>query len=275
MSKPTIAQLRRVLGETKPKKEREYADVREQHTTFATFFSIETGSECNRSCTFCPVSHYPREGDEYMSDEMFDRILDQLVEMRYSQRIALYSYNEPLRDARLPDLIARVRARLPRTCVMINSNGDYFKTSADIQRLYDAGLNQMQINVYCAADGSGNPERIARGIESAKKRYAFLRGLVDALPHLDQEAPLSAHRREQDRVSGRTEVGLPAGGRGGSRHVRAREEARDQHPSSHREPRREHPGLHAGAGRADVEDVHPSVQGDDDQLEGRRHPVLQ
>lgn len=168
-------------------------DVRSSNTVFASFFSIETGSECNRSCSFCPVSHSPREHDEWMSRETFDRIVDQLVEMNYTQRIALYSYNEPVRDKRLPELIANVRLRLPKTCIMINSNGDYFKTSDDIKRLYDAGLNQMQINVYSSADGSGNQERIDRGIVKARQRQEFLQGLVDQLPWLDQEASIYQH----------------------------------------------------------------------------------
>ncbi len=192
----TIKQLRTILGKGTDKPEpkpREYIDVRTSNTTFATFFSIETGSECNRSCSFCPVSHSPREHDEWMPQSMFDHILDQLAEMRYTQRIALYSYNEPVRDPRLPALIAQVRARLPRTCIMINTNGDFFKSAADIQRLYDAGLNQMQINIYSAADGSGNADRIAKGIEKARKRQEWMQGLVNELPHLDQEASLYQH----------------------------------------------------------------------------------
>ena len=124
-----------------------------------------------------------------MSIEMFTKILDELVLLRYSQRIALYSYNEPVRDPRLPDLIRLTRAKLPRVSIMINSNGDYFRGPEDIWRLYEAGLNQMQINVYNAPDGSGNAEAIARGIERCEKRYAKLKGWVDALP-LDQQTSI-------------------------------------------------------------------------------------
>lgn len=167
-------------------------DVREENTKLFSFLGIETGAKCNRSCCFCPVAYSPRE-DEWMSREMFDRILDQLVKLRYGGRIALYSYNEPLRDERIHDLLRAIRTLLPRVCIMINSNGDYFKSSADIAALYDAGLNQMQINVYSSADGTGDPDRIAKGIERAKERHAKLQAMVDELGWLDQQASIYQH----------------------------------------------------------------------------------
>lgn len=192
----TNRDLKLILGlipEKKEAKEKKVANVAEENTTFASFFSIETGAVCNRSCSFCPVSHAPREEDEFMSIGMFDHIIDQLVMMNYKNRIALYSYNEPLRDLRLHDLIRNVRSRLPRTCIMINSNGDYFKTPEDIASLYHAGLNQMQINIYSSADGSGKAEKIASGIANAQKRYTKMKEMVDSLTWLDQEASIYQH----------------------------------------------------------------------------------
>lgn len=186
----SIKDLKTILN--KPKPEKEYIDVRTQNTKLFSFFSLETGAKCNRHCAFCPVSHSPRE-DEWMSQELFEKIIQQLVDLWYTQRIALYSYNEPVRDARLPDMLTHIRTRLPRTCIMINTNGDYFKKPEDITRLYDAGLNQMQINIYSSADGTGNPDRIAKGIEKAKQRYTFLKGMVDSLSWLDQEASIYQH----------------------------------------------------------------------------------
>lgn len=193
----SLKQLRSIAGITKsdkPKRSaKEAIDVRQENTKLFSFLAIETGSICNRSCSFCPVSHYEREADEWMSIEMFTKIIDELVLIRYTGRIALYSYNEPVRDPRLPDLIRLVRAKLPRVCIMINSNGDYFKGPEDIWKLYEAGLNQMQINIYNAPDGSGNADAIEKGIERCKVRFAKMKSWVDSLPELDQEASIYQH----------------------------------------------------------------------------------
>lgn len=168
---------------------RDKIDVRESNTRLFTLIAIETGSKCNRTCSFCPVSHAPRE-DEWMSDEMIDKIISDLVALNYRDRIYLYSYNEPMRDPRLCDIIRKVRERLPRVCMGINTNGDYIGDVDDLKRPFLAGLNQMQINVYSSADGSGDEERVARGIEKAEKRRAFLQGLVDSVSWLDQRESL-------------------------------------------------------------------------------------
>lgn len=167
-------------------------DVRTNHTTLFTCLSIETGSRCNRRCAFCPVSTDTRD-DEWMPMEMIEKILADLVRLGYKQRLVFHSYNEPTRDERLVDIIRMFRVTLPKVCMMFNTNGDYFKTADDIKKYFYAGLNQMQINVYSAGDGSANHTRIMSGIESAKKRYVFLKELVDSINWIDQTASIYNH----------------------------------------------------------------------------------
>lgn len=154
-----------------------------------TCLSIETSSKCNRHCAFCPVSVAPRE-DELMPMEMIEKIVADLVRLEYKQRIVLHSYNEPTRDDRLCDILKMIRERLPQTSIMFNTNGDYFKTADDIIKYFVAGLNQMQINVYSASDGSGNPDRVASGIKNAERRYDALKAMVDSIHWLDQEGTI-------------------------------------------------------------------------------------
>lgn len=109
--------------------------------------SIEIGSRCNRVCWFCPNGHNKRP-DEFMTDELVNKFITELAAIEYSGRIELYIYNEPLRDRRLLDIIKQFRKSVPKGCLMIATNGDYVKTSQQFQDLFDAGLNQLQINVY-------------------------------------------------------------------------------------------------------------------------------
>jgi len=109
--------------------------------------AIETGSRCTRKCWFCPVAYHPRPV-EFMSDDLIDSILSQLAVIKFDGRVELYMYNEPMLDDRLPSIIKACRTKAPKSCIMIATNADLVKSSSQFQELFDAGLNQMQINIY-------------------------------------------------------------------------------------------------------------------------------
>lgn len=82
-----------------------------------------------------------------MPIDVYHRIIKQLQELNFNGRISPYLMNEPLLDKRLPDLIAYTRARCPASWIAINTNGDAL--SEDLAcRLFDAGLNSLDINAY-------------------------------------------------------------------------------------------------------------------------------
>ena len=55
--------------------------------------------------------------------------------------------NESLLDKRLPDLIAYARQRCPDSWIALNTNGDALSEKL-LHRLFDAGLNCMDVNAY-------------------------------------------------------------------------------------------------------------------------------
>lgn len=159
---------------------------------------IETSAVCNRRCVFCPNHDFTRPDDQ-MSMEMFNKVLQDLVDLKYKRRVELYIYNEPMRDPRLLEFIALVRDALPRACIMINTNGDYLHGPEGIESLFNAGLNQLQINVYSAYDGTEHAER---GVQLARRRHEILQGWLDQFDWIDQESSLyqyapSSHTRAQ------------------------------------------------------------------------------
>jgi len=145
-----------------------------------TSIAVEIAAKCNRHCHFCPNDYFKRP-DEFMSNEMFYNIVAELKSLRYKGRFEFYIYNEPTRDVRLISFIKHVRQNLPSACLMINTNGDYFKNATSIKELFDAGLNQMQINIYSANDASDNEKVFANGVEQARKRERVLNQWVSEL----------------------------------------------------------------------------------------------
>lgn len=160
----------------------------EQVALFNTI-AIEIASKCNRTCHFCPNSYHKRE-DVFMDDDLVFDIIKQLQQLKYKGRIEWYIYNEPTRDKRLLFFINHARLMLPSCCQMINTNGDFFKSAADIDSLFKVGLNQMQINIYSSSDDSDDPAIFANGVRLAKKRQDVLQSYLEALPHIDQTQSL-------------------------------------------------------------------------------------
>lgn len=109
---------------------------------------LEINSRCNRRCSFCPVAYNTRP-EERMEQGLIVKALGELGEMSYNGRIELYIYNEPMRDYDfLLDTITLARQMVPKSCLMIATNGDYLKGIDQIMEMYECGLNQLLINCY-------------------------------------------------------------------------------------------------------------------------------
>ena len=59
--------------------------------------SFELRTKCNGKCGFCPVNVFsdPRK-DQTMSIDLFEQVVDDLAEMKFTGRIAFFNNNEPL-----------------------------------------------------------------------------------------------------------------------------------------------------------------------------------
>lgn len=156
-----------------------------EQVTLFNAIAIETSALCNRTCVFCP-NHSTTRPDELMPETLITKMTAELRELRYDGRLTNYMYNEPTRDPRCLRLLRYWRQELPKARLMVSTNGDYLKRKEDLVALLDAGVRQLQINIYSATDGCGNRSRTARGIEAARKRHAQIQAWVDSLPGVSQ-----------------------------------------------------------------------------------------
>lgn len=138
---------------------------------------IQTVSWCNRSCAFCPSGKFPVP-KTYMPLEVYHRVIDQLHDLDFSGRISPYLMNESLLDKRLPDLITYARKRCPQSWIAINTNGDALSENLII-RLFEAGLNCMDVNAY------DNPAQYAAYVALAERVAAQYPGLTLSTGYLD------------------------------------------------------------------------------------------
>jgi len=85
---------------------------------------IETINRCNNTCSFCPVSvGNDRRQHCKMSDDLFHKIIDELVDMKYQGFLSLFSNNEPMLDPRLLDFLAYAKNKLPEAKHLLFTNG--------------------------------------------------------------------------------------------------------------------------------------------------------
>ncbi|OIO79852.1 MAG: hypothetical protein COW11_02875 [Candidatus Omnitrophica bacterium CG12_big_fil_rev_8_21_14_0_65_43_15] len=111
---------------------------------------IETTTHCNRRCSYCPNSVFPRglkENEKLMPTELFKKIIGDLRGINFKGRISPHLYGEPLLDKRLPDLMEYVRRNLPQAKVVIFTNGDFLNAGI-LDRLYEAGVRSYYISLH-------------------------------------------------------------------------------------------------------------------------------
>ena len=89
---------------------------------------FETTSYCNRKCDYCPNVDFERFGDKekfFMRDEVFNKLIEELAELKFSGLISPHLYGEPMTDPRMLDWVKIMRNKLPKSRIKIVTNGDY------------------------------------------------------------------------------------------------------------------------------------------------------
>lgn len=85
---------------------------------------IETLNRCNGMCPFCPVNATTEQRPyAKMQNELFKKIIDELKELNYSGRLALFSNNEPFLDERIIDFMKYAKVSVPNAYLYIYTNG--------------------------------------------------------------------------------------------------------------------------------------------------------
>ncbi|EKZ6375164.1 SPASM domain-containing protein [Klebsiella aerogenes] len=88
-----------------------------------TALDFEINSHCNLECSYCPASFKNGRGKNLMPVDTFKKAIDDLSKINYSGRISPHFFGEPLLDDRLPDLMRYVRGKLPKSKIIIHTNG--------------------------------------------------------------------------------------------------------------------------------------------------------
>ena len=122
---------------------------------------FETYSACNRSCDYCPRV----EDDILMPMETVKKTIDELSDWGFKGSIGHHSFNEPLLDKRLDDIIKYTHQKLPNTFINVFTNGDFLNEER-LLRLQDASVQEIIVTLHDPA----NSRAVAR-IQDLKAKY--------------------------------------------------------------------------------------------------------
>ena len=123
---------------------------------------IETRTDCNRKCSFCPQSIYTRPL-EIMSEDVFEKIITNLSKINFSGRLGLFVTNEPLLDKRITKLIFIAKKTLPNVKIDINTNGNLLDLDLT-NKLFESGIDYIKIDDY-RKDRHIFPNKLSKNIK--------------------------------------------------------------------------------------------------------------
>lgn len=129
---------------------------------------IETRTDCNNHCPFCPHSFNKKELG-IMEWETYCRIIDDLYSIGYNGRIALMLSNEPLLEERLVEMIRYAKKKSQRFFLDITTNGKLL-TIEFVDKLFAAGLDNININDY-RGDRDKNPNKLTGKLQEIYDAY--------------------------------------------------------------------------------------------------------
>lgn len=158
-----------------------WSRVRLRHDRF-TQVEIETNTGCNRKCRICPRHKHERP-DGFMDEGLYETLLDQLAGIGFRGRLSPVFYNEPLLDPRLTRLMRTAKAKLPKSTVVVFTNGSLL-TTQNLTELAEAGVDSFIVSQYTQnlrADADPFAEAQA-GLSPAVKKRIRYRTLADEDP---------------------------------------------------------------------------------------------
>jgi radical SAM protein with 4Fe4S-binding SPASM domain len=131
--------------------------------------AIETTTDCNRHCEYCPLGDPIKKQDrgvQYMTPELYNYIIDQLAKLNFKGKVALQGFGEPMKDPLILQRIKAAKEKLPSAYITFNSNGDYLNTE-NIQQLIDAGISHVYVTNH---SGLATPRHIKEILDNPELR---------------------------------------------------------------------------------------------------------
>jgi radical SAM protein with 4Fe4S-binding SPASM domain len=108
---------------------------------------IEINHHCNRACVYCPNSVTERKSKGEMDPELFEKLMNQLVDMKYKGSISYEFYNEPMLAKNLYWFVETTRKHLPTNRIDFYTNGTLLDRKS-FDRLMGLGVSRFIVTKH-------------------------------------------------------------------------------------------------------------------------------
>jgi MoaA/NifB/PqqE/SkfB family radical SAM enzyme len=177
----------------------------EARRTRLLYVSLETCTSCNHRCPFCPVSVSPRDR-EVMSQELFESILDQVVEAGGKSTVVFLSnYNEPTVDPLFEERVRALFARGIPTSLLTNASHLDPERAARLEphgkfRYVGINLPTLDPDRYEKMHGTRDLARVLENVDGLASNRLSEESAIVVLGEEDE-----AHRRDVAEIRERFE----------------------------------------------------------------------
>lgn len=147
-----------------------------------TKIEIETSTQCNRHCTYCPnsqpaFSHRLKKND-FLDMNVLRKMLTELQEIDYSHTISLVGMNEFFMHEENFAYAELVKKMLPKVRLQIYTNGDYLDRDY-MERAERAGVDMLVVSFHLQAGKAYNTDDILDRAAKFMKRTQMLLSMTD------------------------------------------------------------------------------------------------
>ncbi|MFH1285218.1 MAG: radical SAM/SPASM domain-containing protein [Candidatus Micrarchaeota archaeon] len=172
-----------------------------KYRTFDFFYKVEleTITNCNRRCSYCPNSKTPKT-PRLMEETIFKKAVADLADINYSGILAPHFYGEPLLDSRLPNLLSYAKQKLPNTSILLYTNGDYLSRELFL-KLKDSGVNDFFVTEHENKPPKKFMEWHASASASDKKHIIFQKMNENSILSNRGGAAVVAHKKPFSKCS--------------------------------------------------------------------------
>lgn len=129
-----------------------YDDMKKAFKQAVNRIEIETSSQCNRHCNYCPNAELPDrlKKNDFMDFDMYLALLENLKEIDYDRDFVLVGMNEFFMHEENFKYLEPIRRFLPRARIAIYSNGDYIDAKK-LCKAEEMGLDHLVVTFHPAA----------------------------------------------------------------------------------------------------------------------------
>ncbi len=161
----TVSLWRKSLGQRRQleKKCSDHVALNDERDLPLEAMLIAVSQKCNLKCPFCAREHGEGLEASDVSEEVFNRVLDECPNLMY---LGLQGIGEPLLNPNLFRMVKEIRKRLPTLGrLALTTNGTLMNRDTALQ-LIDGGLNNITFSVDGATKTTYEKNRLGANFES-------------------------------------------------------------------------------------------------------------